>query len=258
MKKKKKKKDACGAGTHPGIWTVLDLNCARAETGDVSDEVHQNRPERTRAEQPACFYFIVGGGRHETLRRVHEPFSGEENMGKSRDLSEFERGMIVGARSAGCSISQTVNMLGFSKTAVSRVFREWCEKQKTSSRRELSGRKRLVDEAGEKMLERIMEANNQATDVQIQAMYNSSGPEKPISLRTTQRTLKRLGYSRKMQRQDVLVAAGLQALAVYSCPQQLETPTDSACGKQTDLKNESPTDTTSSNENDKKDVEAVT
>lgn len=135
--------------------------------------------------------------------------------------------MIVGARSAGCSISETVNRLGFSKTAVSRVYREWCEKQKTSSHRGSCGRKRLVDENGERRIERMVEANNQATSVQIQALYNSSGQEKPISLTTTRRTLKRLGYGRRTQRRDPLVLAGLEALAVYaSCPGQADTSTD--------------------------------
>ncbi|XP_078031718.1 uncharacterized protein LOC144467299 [Epinephelus lanceolatus] len=148
-------------------------------------------------------------------------------MGKSRDLSEFERGMIVGVRRAGCSISETVNRLGFSKTAVSRVYREWCEKQKTSSHRGSCGRKRLVDDSGEKTMEKVVEANNHATTEQIQALYNSSGQRKPISLTTTRRTLKRLGYSRRAQRQDTLVLAGMDALAEYtSCPEQVETSTD--------------------------------
>ncbi|KAF3707634.1 hypothetical protein EXN66_Car000807 [Channa argus] len=148
-------------------------------------------------------------------------------MGKSRDLSEFERGMIVGARSAGCSISETVKRLGFSKTAVSRVYREWCEKQKTSSHRGSCGRKRLVDENGEKRIARMVESNNQATTVQIQTLYNSSGQEKPISLTTTRRTLKRLGYDRRVQQRDSLVLAGLEALAVYtSCPEPLDTSAD--------------------------------
>lgn len=149
-------------------------------------------------------------------------------MGKSPDLSEFERGTIVGARRAGCSIAETVNLLGFSKTAVARVYREWCAKQKTSSRRETCGRKRLVDESGERTMERVVEENNHATSVQIQALYNSSsGQEKSISLTTTRRTLKRLGYSRMSQRRDTLVQAGLDALsAVTSCAEQLGTDAD--------------------------------
>uniref|UniRef100_A0A669DEJ3 Tc3 transposase DNA binding domain-containing protein n=1 Tax=Oreochromis niloticus TaxID=8128 RepID=A0A669DEJ3_ORENI len=93
-------------------------------------------------------------------------------MGKSRDFSEFERGMIVGARRAGCSLSQTANLLGCSRTAVSRVHREWWHKQKTSSDRGASGRKRLVDENGEKRLASMLEANREATVEEIHAMYN--------------------------------------------------------------------------------------
>ncbi len=35
-------------------------------------------------------------------------------MGKKEDLSDFERGMVVGARWAGLSISKTADLLGFS------------------------------------------------------------------------------------------------------------------------------------------------
>ena len=46
-------------------------------------------------------------------------------MGKTSDLSDFASGMIFSARHTGSSI--------FSQTTVSRVFREWCNKQKTQS-----------------------------------------------------------------------------------------------------------------------------
>ncbi len=66
-------------------------------------------------------------------------------MGKKGDLSDFERGMVVGARRADLSILKTADLLGFSHTTISSVFREWSEKEKISSERQLWGWKCLVD-----------------------------------------------------------------------------------------------------------------
>jgi len=38
--------------------------------------------------------------------------------------------MVVGARQAGLNISQSAQVLGFSHTTISRVFKECCEKEK--------------------------------------------------------------------------------------------------------------------------------
>lgn len=119
-------------------------------------------------------------------------------MGKTCDLSSFDRGMIVGARRAGSSVSVTAKLLGFSRTTVSRVYTEWCQKQKTSSQRQLCGRKRLVDERGQRRIAQMVESDRKATVTRITTLYNS-GEQKRISERTAWRTLRRMGYKKRVQ-----------------------------------------------------------
>lgn len=45
-------------------------------------------------------------------------------MGKKGDLSDFQHGMVVGARWTGLSVSETVDLLGFSHTTISRIYKE--------------------------------------------------------------------------------------------------------------------------------------
>ncbi len=60
-------------------------------------------------------------------------------MGKKGDLSDFERGMVVGARRTGLCNSITADLLRFSRITISRIYREWSEKEKISSERQLCG-----------------------------------------------------------------------------------------------------------------------
>lgn len=78
-------------------------------------------------------------------------------------LSDFERGMVVGARRAGLSISVTADLLEFSRTTISRVYRERSEKEKIPSEQQFSGRKHIVDGKGQRRMTRLVQANRKTT-----------------------------------------------------------------------------------------------
>ncbi len=105
-----------------------------------------------------------------------------------------ERGMVVGARRADLSSSKIADLLGFSRTIISRVYREWSEKEKISSERQLCSRKCLVDVRGQRRMDRLVRDDRKTTLIQITTRYNQ-GLQNTISEHTTRRTLKQMGSS---------------------------------------------------------------
>ncbi|NP_001129452.1 uncharacterized protein isoform X1 [Danio rerio] len=155
-------------------------------------------------------------------------------MGQKGDLSDFQRGMIVGARQAGLSVSDTAELLGLSRTTVSRVYREWSLKDKTTTGRQECGRKSLVDDHGQKRMSRLIKADRKATVTELTARYNEE-TKRSISERTARRALKQMGYSKqkttpesKAQLDDDLVdkEQKLEAPIPAEAPELNDTPSE--------------------------------
>ncbi len=92
------------------------------------------------------------------------------------DLSDFEQGMFVSARRAGLNISETADLLGFSKYPVHSSSVEKCLQ-------------------GPRGMTRLIQANRKAAVTQI-----NRGVQKSISESTTHQTLKQIGYSSRSRK----------------------------------------------------------
>lgn len=116
------------------------------------------------------------------------------NLGKTKDISDLLRGMIVGVRTANTSISEMTALLGiFSPNCISGVYRVSVEEKITSSDKDCSGRKNLVNMRGEKRAARIAPRNKRETTLQITAEFNAGGSQ-GIFQRATRWTSQRMGF----------------------------------------------------------------
>ena len=68
------------------------------------------------------------------------------------DLSDFQRGQIVGARMAVASVTETAQMLGMSRGTVSKVMTAFEREGKMSSAKHRSGQKSKLPERNHQTL----------------------------------------------------------------------------------------------------------
>ncbi|GBL86576.1 hypothetical protein AVEN_194831-1 [Araneus ventricosus] len=101
-------------------------------------------------------------------------------MQKRSDLSDVQKGMIIGFRAKGGSIPETANFVNCSRAAVVKVYRAWQYGTIQNQRRGTCGAPRAIDDRGERRLRRCVRANRRATVEQLTAQMNQ-GATKSVS-----------------------------------------------------------------------------
>ncbi|GBM09082.1 hypothetical protein AVEN_27188-1 [Araneus ventricosus] len=142
-------------------------------------------------------------------------------MQERSDLSDVQKGMIIGFRAKGGSISETANFVNCSRVAVVKVYRAWQYGTIQNQRRGTCSVPRAIDDRGERRLRRCVRANRRATVEQLTAQMNQ-GVTKSVPSTTVQRTLLRMSLrSRRLVNAPMLTAVhrrrrrGVILLAVY-------------------------------------------
>ncbi len=100
---------------------------------------------------------------------------------------------------------KNADLLGFLRTTISSVYREWLEKEKISSEQQLCGQKCLVDVRGQRRMGRLVR-DRKTTVTQITTRYNQ-GMQNIISERTTHRNLNKMDYSSRRPHRVPLLSA---------------------------------------------------
>jgi hypothetical protein len=79
------------------------------------------------------------------------------------DLSDFERGQIVGARLAGASVTKPATLLGVLRVKVSKVMSACTNHGKITSAKRNSGQKSPLTKRDHSTLRRIVLKNHRST-----------------------------------------------------------------------------------------------
>ncbi len=140
-------------------------------------------------------------------RRLAEVQSERQN-GEERGFKWLWTWNGCWCRRTDLSISETADLLGFSRTTISSVYREWSEKEQISSERQLCGWKCLVDVRGQRRMDRLVRDDRKATVTQITTRYNQV-MQNTISEHTTRQTLKQMCSSSRRPHRVCQISTGL-------------------------------------------------
>ncbi|XP_071037948.1 uncharacterized protein [Parasteatoda tepidariorum] len=122
------------------------------------------------------------------------------------DLSGFKRGMIIGARLTGASVSRTANLVGVSMTTESRSLSAYTKFCKVSSVRHNSGKKSKLSDRDRRVLKRIV-ARKRKTTLPVITSEMNTHLQNPVSMKTIQQELHAANIHGRVAIQKPLVSA---------------------------------------------------
>ncbi len=107
---------------------------------------------------------------------------------------------------------------GIFTTTISRVYREWSEKEKISSERQLCGRKCIVDVRGQRRMGRLVRDDEKATVTQITTRYNQ-GMQNTISAIVFRELSLQLSSTSCSQSHPSCYCSHMQPTVIHNHPQ---------------------------------------
>ncbi|GBN43638.1 hypothetical protein AVEN_110391-1 [Araneus ventricosus] len=90
-------------------------------------------------------------------------------MGKSHDLTDIEKGMIIGYRARSGSISETAAFVKCSRSSVVNVHSNWKNREVAQSRRANCGAPQAINDRGER---RLVKSDRHTTVYTLTAQMN--------------------------------------------------------------------------------------
>jgi|1186.fasta_scaffold111665_1 transposase len=125
-------------------------------------------------------------------------------MPKTRELTDFERGEIVGLSKGGSSQREIAQILNHPKSTVGDIIKKYNEQGLTSAASR-SGRPKILTERDNRHLIKVVKDNRKDTLEEITEKFNT-GMKISVSKRTVQRTLHEKGYSGHAAKKKPLIS----------------------------------------------------